>query len=198
MGLLDFFRRKPKSELPKMETQKPSSEQGTFAELVLEIISPTVEHFGFKLFSKEVKTYSTTIVWRKDNQYIKVNSTNYPTDYPCYYNIVLGEGSSDDFFEYDWNSVAVWALAKVIEPTADINSYEFPLGDKVKYSLNASNKHLLKYGQTFLLGDLTVFYEARKRINENREPYKIYKPNQDGKYNTNDEPMSVEQKKKYS
>jgi hypothetical protein len=198
MGLFDFFKRKPKSEHPKMDAEKPSAEQTAFAEQVLETISPTVEHFGFKLYCKEVKTYSTTIVWRKDKQYIKVNSTDYPTDYPYYYNIILGEGNSDDFFEYDWNSVAVWALARVIEPTADINSYDFPLGDKVKYSLSAANNHLLKYGQTFLSGDLTVFYEARKQINENREPYKIYKPGQDGKYHTTDEPMSVKQKKKHS
>ena len=198
MGLFDFFKHKQKPKPYKMEMEKPSIEQTAFTDNVLEIISPTVEKFGFKLDKTEIKTYWTTIVWRKENQYVEVKGTNYPTDYPYYYNIVLGAGSSDNFLESDWNSVAIWALARIIEPSANINSYEFPFGDSIKFSLTAANKHLLKYGETFLGGDLTIFEQARKLINEKREPYKIHSPDSNGKYKTTVDPKSAEQKKKFS
>jgi len=110
----------------------------------------------------------------------------------------LGEGDSDDFFEYDWNSVAIWALARVTNPDTEVVSYDFPYDDKVKPSVEKANEHLLAYGQTFLDEDMTTFYEARKMINKDRKPYKIHSPDKDGNYQTTDQSKSVEQKKKYS
>ena len=180
-----------------MKNKKSYYEQEIFSEYILKTISKTLQPFGFKLHRKEVKTYSTTIIFRKNNQYVKVNSTTYPPD-GFYYNIILGKGDSDDFFEYDWNSVAIWALAQIIDPKAEIVSYDFPYGDHVKSSINTANKHLVLYGETFLKGDLTIFHEARKRVNKNREPYKIHTPDENGVYRTKYEEKSVEQKNKYS
>ncbi len=196
MSIFDFFRRKANSR--KQTEEKTSAEQTEFAQEVLKIISPTVEKFGFVHHSTQIKEYSAKIIWRKKNQYVEVTSTNYPTDYPYYYNIVLGEGSSDNFFESDWNSVAVWALARVLEPTADVNSYDFPLGESIEKSICEANQDLIKYGESFLAGDLAVFSQARKLINEKREPYKIHAPDENGIYITTVEPKSAEQKEKYS
>ncbi len=199
MGLFDFFKNKGKSKPDKQDrNKKPSDHELAFAQTVLDIIGPTIEKHHFELHSKEIKQYSTTIIWKKKKQYIKVNSTTYPTDYPYYYNIVLGEGDSDDFFEYDWNSVAIWALARVTNPDTEVVSYDFPYDDKVKPSVEKANEHLLAYGQTFLDEDMTTFYEARKMINKDRKPYKIHSPDKDGNYQTTDQSKSVEQKKKYS
>jgi hypothetical protein len=180
-----------------MKKEKSSPEQERFAEFVLKIISPTVEQFEFKLHKNEVKNYSTTIVWKKENQYVKINSTTYPPD-GLYYNAILGDGDSDDFFEYDWNSVAIWALAQITDPKSKVGSYDFPFGESVEHSLENANRDLLLYGETFLKGDLTIFNEARKKINKKRQPYKIHKPNENGVYKTENEPTSVEKKKKYS
>ena len=204
MSIFDFFRRKTNSGKPVEEKvllkqeESASIEQMEFAQEVLKVISSTVEKFNFILYSTQIKKYSTKIIWKKNNQYVEVTSTNYPTDYPYYYNIVLGEGDSDNFFESDWNSVAIWALARVIDPTADINSYDFPFGEKVTESINEANEHLLKYGQSFLSSDLTIFIQARKLINQKREPYKISTPDENGIYITTVEPKSAEQKEKYS
>ena len=179
-----------------MKSEKPSSEQKRFAESVLTIFSPTVEQFEFKLHKKEVKKYSATIVWKKKNQYVKVNSTTYPPD-GLYYNIILGEGDSDDFFEYDWNSVAIWALAKITEPKAKLGSYDFPFDD-VELNVKNANQDLIMYGEDFLKGDLTIFYEARKKINKKRQPYKIHKPDKNGVYSTEEDPKSARKKKRYS
>lgn len=198
MRLLDFFKRNKKSNTEMVKTIKPSPEQTLFADTVLEIISPTVEKFGFTRHKTNVNTYSSNIVWKKDKQYIKAESTNYPTDYPFYYNIVLGEGDSEDFFEYDWNSIALWRLKKMIDPTVKAQEYEFPLGDKVNLSISNANKELLKYADTFLRGDLTLFYETRSEQNKGRELYKIHTPDKNGIYTTTEEQTSAEQKKKYS
>ena len=181
-----------------MIDRKSYSDQEIFAESALKIISAAIESFGFKLHRKEVKTYSTTIVWRNNNQYVKVNSTTYPPDDYFSYNIILGEGDSDDFFEYDWNSVAIWALAEVMDPKTTVSSYDFPCDDDVELSIYTAKRHLLLYGETFLRGDLAIFRTARKRVNQVRIPYKIHKIDENGVFLTEDEPFSVEQKKKYS
>lgn len=198
MGIIDFFRRNKKSKTETVKSSRSSAEQTLFANTVLEIISPTVERFDFSRYRTEIKTHSTTIIFRKNRQYIKVSGSTYPTDYPYCYNIILGEGDSEDFFEWDWNSIALWRLKTKIDPTAKANEYEFPLGDKVKFSVTNANKELLKYADTFLNGDLTLFYETRSEQNKDREPYKIHTPDKNGNYTTTDELTSVEQKKKYS
>ncbi|MBD81172.1 MAG: hypothetical protein CL840_19800 [Crocinitomicaceae bacterium] len=200
MRLFNFFKNKGKSKpAKKVKKEKPSDHELAFAQVILNIIGPTVEKHDFVLHNKEIKKYSTTIIWRKKKQYVKVNSTTYPRDYPYHYNIIVGEGNSDDFLEYDWNSVAIWALARVTNPEIDVASYNFPYDEQqVKPSVEIAHKHLLTYGMTFLNGDLTIFNEARKMINKDREPYKIHSLGKYGKYETTDEPKSVEQKKKYS
>lgn len=198
MALLDFFKRNNKAKTETVKTKKPSPEQILFADNVLEIISPSVESFGFVRQRTEIETYNTTIVYQKDKQYIKISGSTYPTDYPYSFNLILGEGDSEDFFEWDWNSIALWRLKAKIDPNLKAQEYSFPMGDKVKYSVINANEELLKYGLAFLNGDLTLFYETRKEQNKDREPYKIHSPDKNGKYQTTDEPKSVDQKKKYS
>ena len=198
MGLLEFFKRNKKLKTETVKAKKPSPEQILFAETALELISPTVEKFGFKRHRTEIEEYSTTIIYRKDDQYIKLSGSTYPTDYPYSYNIILGEGNSEDFYEWDWNSIALWRLKSSIDKNAKASEFEFPNGNAVKYSLENANSELLKYGQTFLFGDLNLFREVRKEQNKDREPYKIHTPDEHGKYKTTNETKSIEQKKKYS
>jgi hypothetical protein len=196
MGLLDFFKSNKKSNTETVK--KPSAEQTLFANTVLETISPAVEKFGFVRHRTEIEEHFTTIIFRKEKQYIKISGSTYPTDYPYSYNIILGEGDSEDFYEWDWNSIALWRLKAKIDPTVKAKEFEFPYGDKVKFSISNANTELLKYADTFLRGDLTLFYETRSDQNKSREPYKIHTPDKDGNYKTTDEQKSVEQKRKYS
>ncbi|MFI5162087.1 MAG: hypothetical protein ACHQHN_12475 [Sphingobacteriales bacterium] len=202
MGIFDFFKRN-KNGNNKASNEELSPEQTAFADAVLSIIKPSVEKFGFKQTTTKVKTYSTRIVFRKHKQYIEVSNSSYPTDYPYLYWVILGEGNSDDFSESDWNSVSLFALAQIINPTTSVSSYNFPIGDPkfsetIGKSITQASKHLLKYGAGFLNGDLTVFYQARKKVNEGREPYKISIVDENGSRHMTYEPESVKQKKKYS
>ena len=197
MALLDFFKRNTKAKTETVKTKRPSPEQIIFADTILEIVSPSVESFGFVRRRTEIETYLTTIVFRKDNQYIKISGSTYPTDYPYFYDLILVEGNSEDFIEWDWNSIALWCLKAKIDPNSKAQEYSFPTGDKVKYSVTNANEELLKYGLTFLKGDLTLFYETRREQNKDREPYKVHSPDKNGEYKTTNEPKSVDQKKKY-
>jgi len=203
MGVFNFFRRNKTPGENSISKAEPSAEQTVFADIALSIIGPTVESFGFKRFTTEVKTYSTTIVFRKGKRYIKISSTSYPTDYPYFYDLILGEGNSDDFFEYDWNSVSITSLAEIIDPLKKIHSYNFPVGDpafdkRIKLSVENANLDLVKYGSGFLEGDLSIFYQARKEVNTKREPYRVSAPDKNSVRKTTYEPISVKQKKKYS
>jgi hypothetical protein len=198
MKYLNFYKtnKKTKDEIVKFD--KPSQEQLLFADKVLEIINPVAENFGFNRYKIEIERFFTQITFRKNNLYIKVVSSIHPRDYPNFYNIILGEGNSDDFYEYDWNSIALWRLKIMINPDTTAKEYAFPFGDKIKYSVNNANEELLKYGISFLTGDLNLFYKTRAEQNKNREPYKIHAPDKNGNYQAIDEPKSAEQKKKYS
>ncbi|MBA6157207.1 hypothetical protein H3Z83_11850 [Tenacibaculum sp. S7007] len=196
MGVFDFLKgnKKGKSE----RTEKPSPEQKLFFEKAMEIVIPTFEQFGFQKHRIEIGKHSSTIIYRKDKQYLKISSSTYPRDYPYHYNIILGEGNSEDFFEYDWNSIALWRFKKEINPELKVTEYEFPKDNGIEPSLKNANSELIKYGLTFLNGELELFHKIRKEQNKDREPYKIHSPDKNGNYQTSFEPKSVEQKKKYS
>jgi len=196
MSLFNFFSRKKKDKQEPDET--PSPEQQQFADIAISLFTPFLSDNGFKMIKTEIKQYSTAISFRKGTQYIRLSSSTYPTDYPYSYNVILGDGDSENFFEYDWNSIALWRLKQKIEPTTKAKEYSFPYGDKIIYSLTHAKEDLIKYGDTFIKGDLTLFIETRKEQNQNREPYKIHSPDKEGNYQTAFEPTSVEMKKKYS
>jgi hypothetical protein len=196
MSLFNFFRRNKKDASKSDES--PSPEQQQFADTALDIFKDFLSEKGFELTKTEVKQYSTTITFRKRTQYIKINSSTYPTDYPYWYNIVLGDGDSEDFFEYDWNSIALWRLKEKLEPTAEAKEYSFPYDVDIVNSLTHAKNEVIKYGDTFLNGDLTLFAQTRSEANQGREPYKIHSPDKDGNYQTTYEPKSSDMKKKYS
>ena len=173
MRIFDFFKKKSKMIIE--EDEKPSNEQNQFAEVVMEIIAPTIEKFSFELYKTEIKKYSTNITWKKEKQFIKVSSTNYPTDYPYFYNLILGEANDDSFFETDWNSIALWKFKNEINPKSKDAEYSFPIGNQVIPSIKKANTELEKYANSFLNGNLELYHKLLAEQNRNREAYKIVK-----------------------
>ena len=198
MNVLKFFIHNRKLKNETVETKKASTEQILFAESALEILNPKIESFGFERTKTKIEKHFTQIIFRKENQYLKISSSTYPTDYPYSYNIILGEGDSESFPETDWNSISLWWLKKYLEPNSKVKEYDFPFNEKVKFSLEKAEEELIKYGITFLNGDLQKFYEARKELNKAREPYKIHTKDENGKYISEYEKESMELKQKFS
>ena len=180
------------------KSKKPSKGLKVFTDSTLKIFDPTFTQYGFEQHLIKLEEYFVKIIYRKDNQYVKISGSIYPTDYPYSYNVILGDGDSDDFWESDWNSIALWKIKNKINPELKPLEYDFPFGNSVSPSLKKANQELIKYAKEFLNGDLELFIKIRKEQNNEREPYKIHSPDENGNYKTTDEPKSVEQKKKYS
>ena len=196
MGIFDFIKKNKNTKSEKVE--KPSLKQKLFTEKAIKIIVPTFEKFEFKKHNIKIGKVFSTITYRKKEQYLKISSTTHPKDYPHSYWISLGEGNSENLFEYDWNSVTLLDFQKEIKPNQELSNNEFPVESELKSSLENTKTELLEFGEPFFKGDLSLFYKIRKERNERKEPYKIREINKNGKYVLTDEPKSLEQKKKYS
>ena len=166
MRILDFF--KKKSKLIDRIEDKPSEAQSRFAEIVMVIIAPTIQKYGFELYKTEIKKYSTNITWKKEKQFVKVSATNYPTDYPFFYNLILGETSNNDFFETDWNSIALWKFKNEIDPENEAYEYSFPIGYQVMPSIKKANNELEKFAKSFLKGNFELYHKILAEQNGKR------------------------------
>lgn len=198
MNILKFFKQNRNAKNVTVETERASAEHILFAEKTLEILSSNIESFGFERTKTKIEKYVTEIIYKKDNRYIKISGSTYPTDYPYCYNIIFGEGDSENFPENDWNSIALWKLKKLIEPDSKAKEYEFPFNEKVQFSIENANIELLRFGITFLNGEMEKFYEVRKEQNAIREPYNIHSKYETGNYKTGYEKESMMLKQKYS
>jgi hypothetical protein len=115
-----------------------------------------------------------------------------------YFNIILGEGKTE-WPDTDWNSTALWRIAKQIDAKTKMEEYRLEDNQEhLENNIQKAKKDLIKYHSGFLLGNLQTFYDARKIMNKGREPYKIHSPNKDGTYSTSDDEQSLKLKKKYS
>ena len=77
---------------------------------------------------------------------------------------------------------------------------EYPLEgeESVLELVGRMRMDLESYGLGFLRGDVSTFRRVRAEINRTRAPYTIHKPNGDGTYTTEVEPVSAELKARFS
>lgn len=168
-----------------------------FGRLVLADFKKPLSKFGFKREQKKTSEFGCEIIYGNGKRYIKIAANINPRDYPPYFNIVLGEGGRD-FFESDWNSIALWRMKRWIKNDPKASEYSLKEPIDLDNLLKTALDDLQTYGISFLSGDMNTFYQVRTDQNKDREPYKIYKPDEAGKYVTHDDPMSLKPKKKYS
>ncbi len=173
MGIFDF--------LKNTDNSKPSRKHILFSNTALEIIGTFVEKNGFQLHSKKIETYFTNIIWKKEEQYIKITASDFPTDYPYNYDIILGKGNCDDFFESEWDSISISDIQRMSEPNKKHNGYDFPKNSELKKSLEKAKFDLSEFGNGFLNGNLELFYKARILTNGENKPEKIIKKDENGK-----------------
>ena len=157
---------------PEKEAQEPaevhvnyeviSVEQIHFANEAIEIFNPVMKQFGFQLLKLKISEYSTRIIWIKDKCYVDLGGNTHPHDSPNYYGIALGEFKGAYYYYLDLDCVGLWHLKAIQENLAKIKDTPFPLGQDLQTSLTQTKNDLLKYAKSFLEGDLTQFYFARK------------------------------------
>ena len=173
MGIFDF--------LKPGDNSKPSRKHISFSNLALEIIGNRLEQNGFEFYRKKVEAYFTTIIWKKEKQYVKLSASDFPTDYPYTFDIILGEGDCDDFFETEWDSISISDIQRLTEPNRKYKGYDFPKKREFRAVLEKAKNELIEFGNGFLNGDLELFYEARIQANGKNKPEKIIKKDKNGK-----------------
>ena len=138
-----------------------SEAQIDFANRAIEIFNPVLRQFGFNLLKLKITEYGSTIIWIKGKCYIDLGGNTHPHDAPNYYGIALGEFKEAYYHYADLDCVGLWRLKAIQENLDKVNDTPFPFGDDIKPSLIQTKDELLKYGKSFLEGDLTQFYDAR-------------------------------------
>jgi hypothetical protein len=154
---------------------------------------------GFKLKRKKTEKLYCERLYINGDRYVKISGNVHPMDFPPHYSIVLGQGSYE-WPDCDWNSVALCRIKKTVDPKEKVKEYSLEQldEDKLGHSLSHSKNELLNYGQGFLSGDIELFEKVRREQNKDREPYKIYKPTENGGRGTLIDEESKALKKKYS
>lgn len=170
-----------------------------FTKTVGTIFDKMLNEYGFKLKIEKTEKLCCQRIYINKDKYIKISGNTHPMDFPQHYNIVLGQGSVE-WPDCDWNSVALWRIKKEIEPKGKAKEYSLEQIDEAKlgHSLNHAKNELQNYGKEFLAGDLTLFDKVRRAQNREREPYKIYKPTENGGRETSIDEASKRLKEKYS
>lgn len=166
-----------------------------FLTSALQIFQPLQTTYGFTLSENSHDEFFAEIIFTSKSRYVKIHVNSHPHDYPYYINVVLGEGSLD-WPETDWNSVALWRLKQ--KTVNEAFEYLLKSEDDVQTKIEMAFSDLIEYGKGFLNNDLQLFYEIRREQTRAREPYKIYQPDNEGKYLITYDAESVELKKKYS
>jgi len=169
----------------------------TFSKLSLALFKEPLGQHGFKRELKKTEDYFCQIIYGNGERYVKISANIHPRDYPPHFNIILGEGGRD-FFESDWNSIALWRLKNHILQAKSGREYHLENTEKISELLEHARDELLKFGLGFLTGDIELFRKVRSEQNRDRAPYQIYSPDKDGKYKATEEPLSAIMKYKYS
>lgn len=143
--------------------ERTSQEQVDFANGAIEIFNPVMKQFGFDLLNLKVTEYSTSIIWIKGKCYLEIRGNTHPHDSPNYYGIALGEFKEEYFHYSELDCVGLWQLKAIQDSLDKVSDTPFPFGANIQLSLIQTRDELLKYGKTFLQGDLTHFYFARSK-----------------------------------
>lgn len=170
---------------------------GQFSKLIFDNFSEFLKQYGFQYIRKRIEKYFCEIIYAKQKLYISFEANIHPRDYPPYFNILLGEGSIG-WPDYDWNNIALWHFIKQTKEKNSIQEYSLEDSSKLEKNLERAKRDLIKYGRSFLNGDLSYFYQIRKGLNKDREPYRISTKNKDGSYSEKYDKESIKLKEKYS
>jgi len=162
-----------------------------------------LKEYNFSRTKSSAEENEFCVTYRNEELYILIGGTLKPEDYPYYLYFTFGEGS-DESPEADWNSVPFWRIMQCVSPDNYkdyLHVFDIISGIKeaqITDQIWACRELCKECAKEFLEGDLTVFRFIRTEQNRNREPYKIFVLNPDGKHQLTYEEQSIELKQRYS
>ena len=130
--------------------------------------------------------------------YVRVSASWHVRDKPWQVGVSVGEGSID-WPEVDWNGLPLHILVEAHDAKRSPTRYSFASTTDLAGALRNVADELLRYGQTFLRGDLGEFKALRAEVNQTRSPYLIHRPDPvTGQYHAEPDQESAALKERYS
>jgi hypothetical protein len=167
--------------------------------------APFLSH-GFSRGTARLEPTFCTQDYCAGTRYIAVSVTADPREPPFYSNIRLGDGSVD-WPDRDWNSVALWRLARKRGVGDEVSPGNYPLSDSAEGQLIPSDlgplftrmrDDLISFAADFLTDDLRAFRRVRAAQTRARSPYMIHCPDGQGGYVSSVDPASAKLKERFS
>ncbi len=179
----------------------PTKDNESLVKKFYKVIKDNFDDFlsskGFEFRSEVVDQYFFDRSYRKGSQYIKITASIHPQDIPYFWNILLGEGSSE-MPESDWNTIVLWRLMRHLGKSS---AREFSLVDKktdeLMEDVRSAKNDLERFGKSFLDGDLSIFYEVRSSVNQDRALYQKSTVEDDGSFKVVDDEEAKKLKEKF-
>jgi hypothetical protein len=177
-----------------------------FSAACADVFSPLLLSHGFTPGAARLDPASCQQEYCAGALYIVVSISSDPREPPPYSNVVLGEGSLE-WPDRDWNSVALWRLARDCggEDAASLGTY--PLSDgSLTQALPTDlvplfarmRDDIISVASSFLRGDLRAFRRSRALQARARSPYLIHRPDGHGGYVSSVDPASAKLKEQFS
>ena len=160
MQPLLFFQQHPPSETEVVELKDASPEHLDFANAVLEVFDPIARKWEFTRQETRVTELYTQIRFLKENQGFTIVASTDDQDRPSNYNVIL-DGRHPR--EGNWYSFALWRLMRDAGVKAYATEYAFPTRENITPSLEVAANDLLRFGRSFLEGDLQLFEMSRRK-----------------------------------
>jgi hypothetical protein len=167
--------------------------------------APLLSH-GFSRGTARLEPTFCTQDYCAGTRYIAVSVTADPREPPFYSNVMLGDGSVD-WPDRDWNSVALWRLAREHGAGDEVSPGSYPLSDSAEGQPIPSDlgplftrmrDDLISFAADFLRDDLRAFRRARAAQTDARSPYMIHRPDGRGGYVSSVDPASAKLKERFS
>jgi len=186
--------------------QLPSPLERAFAAACAAIFDAPLLSHGFSRGTARLEPASCTQDYCAGTRYIAVSVSADPRDPPFYSNVVLGDGSVD-WPERDWNSVALWRLARDRGAGDEVSPGNYPLSDSAESQsippdlgplFTRMRDDLVSFAADFLTDDLRAFRRARAAQTRARSPYMIHRPDGRGGYISSVDPTSAKLKERFS
>jgi len=144
------------------------------------ILDGSLHQRGFEFTRAQLEdspnpTYGS-LFYRAEDQYLQFQVNTHWHDAPIYGSVALGVGG-DQFPDSDWNHIALWRLARAKGADKSVAVYSLEGQTMRSFFLHAL-RDLIQYGQDFLDGELSLFFQLRKAQNGARPGYTVHAPGQ--------------------
>tara|TARA_R110002073_G_scaffold123234_1_gene266793 strand:+ start:84877 stop:85350 length:474 start_codon:yes stop_codon:yes gene_type:complete len=137
--------------------KKPSKEQRQFTEGVRKVFDSYLKDYGFEFLSENVEKFSSRVLYKKENKFIDIHGSTYPTDYPYHYFVDLGKNFNIEDQLFPEYYISLPRLVEITGLKEKHHNYNFPFGEEIEDNLLKGKDELDKYAMFYLNEKIDLF-----------------------------------------